>query len=114
MDNPVTHRELEEFRKLMESENGRLKEENDRQNKRLDLLENNLNQIVVQQLTSLTTTIENLKVSMENMLRVQEQHGNDLEMIKSRDGKMWRKVVGYLATALAGIVLGFVFRQIGM
>ena len=32
MDNPVTHREHEEFRRLMESENERLKEENDRQN----------------------------------------------------------------------------------
>mgnify|MGYP006922399963 FL=1 len=28
MDNPVTHRELEQFRQLMESENERLKEEN--------------------------------------------------------------------------------------
>ena len=29
MDNPVTHRELEQFRDLMESENDRLKEENE-------------------------------------------------------------------------------------
>lgn len=31
MDNPVTHRELEQFRDLMESENDRIKEENNRQ-----------------------------------------------------------------------------------
>ena len=45
MDNPVTHREHEEFRRLMESENERLKEENDRQNHRIAVLEGSIQRI---------------------------------------------------------------------
>lgn len=39
MDTPVTHRELEEFRRLMESENEQLKQENNRQNHRIENIE---------------------------------------------------------------------------
>ena len=35
-------------------------------------------------------------------------------VLENRDGEMWRKVVGYVATAVIGIVVGFIFTQIGM
>ena len=62
MDNPVTHRELEQFRQLMESENERLKEENDRQNHRIGVLENS-----IQNMTDLAASTEQLAVNMQNM-----------------------------------------------
>lgn len=109
MDNPVTHRELEAFRELMESENGRLKEENDRQNHRIGILEES-----VREISNLAASTEKLAANMENMLKVQEEQGRRLEQIEGRDGDMWRKAVGYLATAIMGIVIGYIFKLIGM
>ena len=51
---------------------------------------------------------------MKNMMKVQEQQGQDIEELKNRDGEMWRKVTGYVITAVISIVVGFVFAQIGM
>lgn len=51
---------------------------------------------------------------MAGMVKVQEQQGKRLETLEGRDGEMWRKVFGYIVTAVLGIVIGFAFRQIGM
>ena len=109
VDAPISRAEHEEFRRLMESENGRLKEENDRQNHRLAILEKS-----VQQISNLAASTEKLAVNMENMLKVQEQQGDRLEALESRDGEKWRSAAGYVLTAVLGIVIGFVFKQIGM
>ena len=109
MDTPISRAEHEEFRRLMESENSRLEEENDRQNHRLTVLEKS-----VQQISNLAASTEKLATNMENMLKVQEQQGKRLEMLEGRDGEMWRKVTGYIITAVIGIVIGFIFTQIGM
>lgn len=37
-----------------------------------------------------------------------------MEVLESRDGEMWRKVVGYIITAVVGIIIGFIFTQFGM
>lgn len=51
---------------------------------------------------------------MENMLKEQIDQGKRIEVLENRDGEMWRKVTGYIVTAIIGIVLGFIFNQIGM
>ena len=102
MDTPITRAEHEEFRK-------RLEEENKRQDKRIELLEEN-----VREMGALTTSVEKLAQSMESMVKEQEKQGKRLVVLEGRDGEMWRKVVGYIATAVIGIILGFVFTQIGM
>lgn len=102
MDTPITRAEHEEFRK-------RLEEENKRQDRRIELLEEN-----VREMSSLTTSVEKLATSMESMVKEQEKQGKRLEVLEGRDGEMWRKVVGYIATAVVGIIIGFVFTQIGM
>ncbi len=109
MDTAISRAEHEEFRRLMESENARLEEENDRQNHRLAVLEKS-----VQQISNLAASTEKLATNMENMLKVQEQQGKRLETLEGRDGEMWRKVTGYIITAVVGIVIGFIFTQIGM
>lgn len=109
MDTPITRAEHEEFCRRMEAENKRLEDENKRQNRRIDELEENARQI-----SSLAASTEKLAVNMENMLKVQEQQGERLERLESRDGEMWRKVTGYVITAVIGIVVGFIFTQIGM
>ena len=102
MDNPITRAEHEEFRR-------RIEEENKRQDRRLELLGH-----TVQQISDLTTSVEKLAVSMEGMLREQEKQGTRLETLEDRDGEMWRKIIGYAATAAVGIIIGYVARQIGL
>ena len=102
MDDYVTRAEHEEFRK-------RLDAENNRQNRRIELLVKN-----GQQIQTLVTSVEKLALNMENMLKEQERQGERLEVLENRDGEMWRKVTGYVVTAVIGIVLGYIFTQIGM
>ena len=109
MEDAISRAEHEEFAKRMVAENQRLDDENRRQNKRLDILEEN-----AKAQTALAVSVERLATNMENMLKEQKEQGKRLETLESRDGGMWRKVVAYIATAIVGIVIGFIFRQAGM
>lgn len=109
MDNPVTHRELGQFRDLMEAENELLRQENDRQNHRIGILEDSIREI-----SNLAASTEKLAANMENMLKVQEQQDKRLEQIEGRDGEKWRKAVAYIGTAILGAVLAIVFAKIGL
>lgn len=102
MDTPISRAEHEEFRR-------RLEEENKRQDKRIELLEEN-----VRELGQLTNSVGKLATSVESMVKEQEKQGQRLETLEGRDGEMWRKIVGYVVTAVAGILIGFVFNQFGM
>lgn len=101
-DSPIMRAEHEEFVRRME-------EEHKRQNKRLDLLEKQTEQI-----TDIAMSTKELVISVKHMAEEQREQGNRLERLEGRDGEMWRKVVGYVITAVIGILIGFVFRQIGM
>lgn len=102
MSEPITREEHEEFKR-------RLEEANSRQNKRIEILEES-----VQQINDLTVSVRELATSMKSMVKEQERQGARLEQLEGRDGEMWRKVIGYIATAVIGIVIGFLFKQIGM
>ncbi|HIU48788.1 MAG TPA: hypothetical protein IAB04_05445 [Candidatus Avimonoglobus intestinipullorum] len=102
MDTPITRAEHEEFRR-------RLEEENRRQDKRIELLEENTKRI-----ETLNGAIGKLAANMEGMLKEQLRQGQRLELLESRDGELWRKVVSYAVTAIVGIVIGFVAKQLGM
>ena len=105
----ISRHEHEEFRRSMEAENQRLEDENIRQNHRLNALEETIKQVA-----AISTSVEKLALNMENMLKEQVNQGKRLETLESRDGEMWRKVVGYVVTAVVGIVVGFLFKQAGM
>ncbi len=109
MDSMITRAEHEEFRRSMELANENLASENRRQNRRLDILEENAKQSM-----TMITNVERLAVNMENMLKVQEAQGKRLETLEGRDGAMWRKAAGYVLTAVLGAVTGYVFQLIGM
>ncbi len=102
MDNYILRQEHEEFAKRME-------EEHHRQNRRIELLEETTRQI-----GEIATSVEKMAVSLQSMVKEQEQQGKRLEALESRDGEMWRKVTSYLVTAVAGILIGYIFKQIGM
>ena len=102
MDEPISRAEHEEFRK-------RIEEENKRQNQRIHLLEEQTKTI-----TDLAISVKELAMSVKQMAKIQKEQGDKLEKLEERDGEMWRKVVGYVITATIGIVIGFMFKQIGM
>ncbi len=102
MDGGISRAEHDEFAR-------RIEERDKRQDKRIEILEENTKQI-----GALTVSIEKLAQSVEAMVKEQEQQGKRLQTLENRDGEMWRKVVGYICTAVVGIVIGFIFTQIGM
>lgn len=101
METPITRAEHTEFAKRME-------EEHKRTNHRLSELEK-----AFEQNNKLLVSVEKLATNMENMQKEQLEQGSRLEKLESRDGEMWRKVVGYAITAVVGILIGFIFTQIG-
>lgn len=102
MENFIDRREHDEFCKRMEDEHKRI-------NHRMTEVENN-----VKQIEELTISVREMAVSMRSMLEEQQEQGNRLEILENRDGEMWRKVAGYVITVVIGIVIGYIFKQIGM
>lgn len=102
MDALITRAEHEEFRR-------RLEEENRRQDKRLELLEQN-----VREIGALTTSVQKLAISVENMVKEQGRQGERLEALESRDGERWRKLTGYIVSALVSGAVGFLIAQTGL
>lgn len=87
----------------------RMQEEHMRQNHRLSTLEQE-----VKETTKLTIAVERLTLSLESMVNEQKAQGIRLESLENKDGEMWRKFVGYAVAAVVGIIIGFLFKQIGM
>lgn len=87
----------------------RIQEEEHRQNRRIELLEES-----VKQNTALTLSVEKLANNMKNMANEQMRQGKRLEALEERDGDMWRTVVKYVLTTILGLVIGVVAMQIGL
>lgn len=102
MDNPITRAEHNEFVKRMENEHDRI-------NHRVAELET-----VVKKINDLTISISEMSTSMKQMIEEIKNQNGRLEEIESRDGEMWRKVVGHVITCVAGIVISYIFFQLGM
>lgn len=102
MDTPIVRAEHEEFVK-------RIDEENHRQNRRIEALEES-----VKQTQSLVANVERLAVNMENMLKEQERQGIRLAALEGRDGEKWRSVMMYVGTAVLGIIIGFIATHLGL
>lgn len=105
----LTRHEHEEFRRSMESENKRLEDENKRQNKRLDALEE-----TVKQVATISTSVEKLAINMQNMLNEQISQGKRLETLEGRDGDKWRSTVSHIVTSVISIIVGYLFTRFGL
>ena len=102
MDEAITRAEHEEFSRRMEDWNRR-------QDKRLELLEEN-----VREIGTLTASVEKLALSVQSMVKEQERQGQRLETLEDRDGAKWRKLMGYIVSALVAGVVGFLLAQVGI
>lgn len=99
---PITRAEHEEFCKRVEAEDHR-------QNKRLEILEEQTKQII-----DLVLSVQDLARSVKQLAEIQKTQGEKLDELENRDGEMWRKVSGYVITAIIGLVLGYLFNLAGM
>ena len=102
MEKGISREEHDEFTRRMEDEHKRI-------NHRVAELEE-----TVRQIGELTASVQRLAQSVESMAKSQSRQEARLEELENRDGEMWRKVSGYVITAVIGIVLGYIFTQIGM
>lgn len=87
----------------------RVAEEHKRINHRLETVET-----AVEENRQLVLSVEKLAISMQKMAEEQKEQGDRLSALESRDGEMWRKLVGHLATTIAGIIIGYIFVKLGM
>ena len=102
MGDPISREEHEEFVKRMEGDHKRI-------DKRLALLEES-----VRQNGALTTSVEKLAVSMEAMGKTLSAQGDRLEALEARDGQRWRRLMGYVLTAVVSVLVGFAATRLGL
>lgn len=95
----ISRREHEEFARRMESENERIRDENDRQNKRIAIVEESVNEF-----NKLVLQIERIAVSIQQMTAEISKQGERLESIESKPGKRWETLIGGIIGAIAGAV----------
>lgn len=100
MDEPISRAEHEEFAKRIDAQE-------ERQDKRLEMLEN-----TVREIGALTLSVQRLAQSLESMVEEQERQGRRLQALEDRDGEKWRKLMGYIATALTSGAVTLLLSQI--
>ena len=100
----------------LKAELERLRDEDRRQNRRIEIVEG-----VTKEIQALALSIHGLAKDMEQMLQEQQEQGKRLDKqderlgkIEERDGERWRKAVGYVGTTVLGILIGYIFKQIGI
>lgn len=109
-----------EFAGRMEAENARLADENKRQNKRIENLEEENRQI-----QNLALSVQELASSVKAIAKETERLGNRIDesikkleerisKLEGRDGERWRTLVGYFITACAGLLFGLLVKQLGL
>lgn len=104
MENYITREEHKEFVKRLEAEDHR-------QNRRIEVLEEN-----VRQIGALTVSVEKMASSMENMAQELGHQGERLAELEKVPGKNWDTLksglLGALATAAAGGIIAAVINFI--
>lgn len=100
MEDAITRKEHEEFAKRIDAEN-------ERQNRRIALLEEN-----GQHINAMTVSIEKMAINMENMIAEQKKQGERLEELEKVPVETNRQVKSAVITALTGGVIGAVITAI--
>lgn len=96
MDNYITRQEHDEFARRQDAEN-------ERQNRRISLLEDNIRQI-----NELTVSVKEMAVNMNNMLKELEKQGDRLEALEKEPAETTKQIKQAIITAIVGTVVGAV------
>ena len=81
----------------------RIDDENNRQNHRLEKLEN-----AMDNLTDLTVNVGKLATSMDSMSKELTKQGERLEKIEERPVKRWDSIVAALIAGAVGLLFGLI------
>ncbi len=98
----ITRQEHEEFARRQDAEN-------ERQNRRIQLLEDN-----VRQINELTVSVKEMAVNMGNMLKELEKQGERLEALEKEPGETTKQIKQTIITAIISTVVGAVVTAIIM
>ena len=101
-DEYITRQEHLEFAKRQDAEN-------ERQNRRIQLLEDN-----VRQINELTVSVKEMAVNMGNMLKELEKQGERLEALEKEPAETTKQIKQAIITAIIGTVVGAVVTAIIM
>lgn len=96
MENTITRQEHEEFARRQD-------DENKRQNRRIDAIEKN-----VEQINALTVSVERMATNMEHMLEVMKQQGERLDKLEREPSETGRQVKMAIITSIISAVVGAV------
>lgn len=94
MEGCITRAEHDEFCKRME-------EEHRRQNRRIELLEEN-----VREMNSIAVSVEKLATNMEGMLKEQERQGERLDKLEKEPGDTWQRIKTKALDTAVGLIAG--------
>lgn len=94
MDDVITRQEHTEFARRQDAEN-------ERQNRRISLLEEQF-----QKLNSLTVAVEKMATNMENMLTEQKRQGKRLEELEKEPAETNKQIKQAIITAVVGTIVG--------
>lgn len=94
MENFITRQEHEEFTRRMDAEN-------ERQNKRIGLLKEN-----VRQINDLTISVREMAVNTGNMLEEQKKQGERLEKLEREPAETNKQIRQAIITTIVGTVAG--------
>lgn len=106
MTNELMRQEHDGFHKEFAE---RIDAENARQNKRLDLLEQNINHI-----NGLTVSVEKMAVNMGNMLEELKKQGKRLEALENEPVETYNRLKTTVITSIIGTLAGAVVTAIIM
>lgn len=87
----------------------RIEDENHRQNKRIEVIEDHVCEI-----TKIATNVEKLAINMEHMVGELKDQGIRIKTLEDRDGEMWRKVVAYFLTSIISATVGYFASKFGV
>jgi chromosome segregation ATPase len=87
----------------------RVEDENNRQNRRLEKLEN-----IMDTINELTASVQLLAVRMEAMQKEMEKQGVRLETIEKEPAENWRSVVKIVISVVVTAVVSFLIAKGGL
>lgn len=87
----------------------RIKDEDTRQNKRIDALETKS-----ELLSELTSSVKLLASNMEAMAKEQAKISTRLDDLEAEPAENWKKMIGYIVGAIVAGLIGFLLRGVGI
>ena len=87
----------------------KIEREDDRQNKRIAMLEESMKQIY-----TLNTSVEKIAMSIETLTTEIGEQNKRLKAIEDKPAQNWDKLIWLIGGAVVSAIIAFIIKQIGM